>query len=102
MSSSTRNERPFRTATTEEFPIIDVGPYLAGENGALETLADQFEHAVTGVQSAGKGEYDFFSHQFFSRKFAATGRAYRLSLSSLIIRAFCTCRRFSASSMATQ
>jgi isopenicillin N synthase-like dioxygenase len=43
------SDRPFRTAKTDEFPIIDIGAYLAGEPGALETLADQVGDALESV-----------------------------------------------------
>ncbi len=41
--------RPFRTATREEFPTLDVGPYLAGEAGALESLAQELNRACCDV-----------------------------------------------------
>lgn len=42
-------ERPFRVATEDEFPILDVGPYLAGDKGALERLAAQVRDAFERV-----------------------------------------------------
>lgn len=42
-------ERPFRVATEEEFPILDIGPYLAGDDGALELLAAQVRDAFERV-----------------------------------------------------
>jgi isopenicillin N synthase-like dioxygenase len=42
-------QRPFRTATREEFPTLDAGPYLAGEQGALEELAAGIRHALENV-----------------------------------------------------
>lgn len=39
--------RPYRTATQGEFPILDVGPWLAGEPDALEPLAAQVREALT-------------------------------------------------------
>ena len=41
--------RPFRTASHNEFPILDVGPYLAGEDGALDALAAQVRDALERV-----------------------------------------------------
>ena len=42
-------ERPFRIASHDEFPILDVGPYLAGKDGALEALASQVRDALERV-----------------------------------------------------
>lgn len=41
--------RPFRTASHDEFPILDVGPYLAGAEGALDALAAQVRDALERV-----------------------------------------------------
>ena len=49
MPADANSQRPFRTATAEEFPIIDVGPYLAGEAGALDPLAEQVRDAFARV-----------------------------------------------------
>jgi isopenicillin N synthase-like dioxygenase len=37
------------TKPETEIPILDMGPYLAGEAGALETLASQLRHAQENV-----------------------------------------------------
>ncbi|MBO6781903.1 MAG: isopenicillin N synthase family oxygenase [Alphaproteobacteria bacterium] len=42
-------ERPFRVATTDEFPILDIGPYVRGEDGALEDLAAKVRDAFERV-----------------------------------------------------
>lgn len=41
--------RPFRTATTAEFPLIDVGPFLAGEPGAIERTAGEVRAALSNL-----------------------------------------------------
>jgi isopenicillin N synthase-like dioxygenase len=41
--------RPYRQASAEEFPIVDVGDYLAGKEGALEPLAARFRDAFERV-----------------------------------------------------
>ncbi|MGE0254408.1 MAG: isopenicillin N synthase family dioxygenase [Alphaproteobacteria bacterium] len=41
--------RGFRTATVEEFPVIDVGPYLAGAPGALEATAGEIARAMESL-----------------------------------------------------
>ncbi|MGE0254405.1 MAG: isopenicillin N synthase family dioxygenase [Alphaproteobacteria bacterium] len=41
--------RPFRTATTAEFPLIDVGPYLAGEPAALERTGAEVRDALANL-----------------------------------------------------
>ena len=33
----------------EEIPILDFGPYLSGENGALESLAAELRHAQENI-----------------------------------------------------
>ncbi len=35
--------------TNEEIPVLDFGPYLAGEDGALEALAGELRHALENV-----------------------------------------------------
>ena len=55
----------------------------------LETLLHQVQDTVAGVQAAGEGQNDFLLHD-------------RLFPNRVIMTAFCTCRRFSASSSATQ
>lgn len=42
-------KRPYRVASFEEFPILDIGPYLAGEAGALDALAAQVRDALERV-----------------------------------------------------
>ncbi len=42
-------ERPFRIVSGDEFPIIDVGDYLAGREGAREALAAAFRDAFERV-----------------------------------------------------
>lgn len=42
-------ERPFRTATEAEFPIIDVGPYLADAPGALDAVAADIRVAMESL-----------------------------------------------------
>ena len=37
------------TLAGEEIPILDLGPYLAGEDGALERLADELRYAQENV-----------------------------------------------------
>lgn len=49
MPSMTASERPYRVATEDEFPILDVGPYLAGEAAALDALATQVRDALERV-----------------------------------------------------
>lgn len=41
--------RPFRVASGDEFPIIDIAPYLAGEGGAREAFAAQVRDAFERV-----------------------------------------------------
>jgi isopenicillin N synthase-like dioxygenase len=38
-----------RTAPSDEFPVIDLGPYLRGEEGALARVAEQFCHALENI-----------------------------------------------------
>ncbi|MSO80725.1 MAG: isopenicillin N synthase family oxygenase [Alphaproteobacteria bacterium] len=42
-------ERPFITATEAEFPIIDVGPYLADAPGALDAVATAIRVAMESL-----------------------------------------------------
>ncbi len=56
MSTPTTNAQPVDDtaglvshATLEEIPILDVGPYLAGEPGALAKLAAEIRHASTKI-----------------------------------------------------
>ena len=41
----------------DAIPLIDLGPYLAGEPGALDRAAAQLHHALTGV-----GFYSIINH----------------------------------------
>jgi len=42
-----KNARP--VAADDEIPVLDLGPYLAGEPGALDALGDQLRHACENV-----------------------------------------------------
>lgn len=46
---SALNEYPTDTGTVTEIPVLDMGPYLADEPGALEDLAAQLRHAQENV-----------------------------------------------------
>jgi len=38
-----------RSATTEDFPVIDLGPYMRGENGALHRAAAELRYALENI-----------------------------------------------------
>ena len=40
---------PFREGVVDEIPIIDLGPYLAGEEGAREDAAKALRHAFEHI-----------------------------------------------------
>ena len=38
-----------RAASSDEFPVIDLGPYMRGEAGALGRVAEQLRHALENI-----------------------------------------------------
>ena len=38
-----------RAASSEEFPVVDLGPYMRGEAGALARVAEQLQHALENI-----------------------------------------------------
>ena len=64
-------------SATDEIPILDVGPYLAGEPGALEALANEVRHAQESI-----GFYYIVNHgvpqQLIDDTFAAVARFFDL------------------------
>lgn len=54
-------------AATETIPVIDLGPYLAGQPGALDRTAEELRHALTEI-----GFYFIVNHGVPREKIAAT------------------------------
>src|SRR5262245_52797720 len=54
-------------AATETIPVIDLGPYLAGEEGALDRTARELHFALTEI-----GFYFVVNHGVSEQKIRAT------------------------------
>lgn len=67
------------SAETDPIPVIDLGPYLAGEPGALERAAEGLRHALTEI-----GFYAIVNHgvpqELIREVYAQTARFHALPL----------------------
>src|SRR5215469_919386 len=67
------------TAAAAKIPVINYGPYFAGQAGALETLAEQLRHACEDI-----GFFYALNHgvpqEIIDRGFAASRRFHALPL----------------------
>src|SRR6202042_2437079 len=67
------------SAAAARIPVIDYGPYFAGEPGALERLAEQVRHACENIGFLYVLNHDV-SQEIIDRGFAASRRFHALPL----------------------